>query len=109
MSRGNSGDAGGPVQGNDPYLEFAGDWAWAMFDRTICTHMRGDEAFALATARSLLKCSRKSKRRRKSEVLHGRNIQLQIGDPSPGRIWVFLINCRNFSPTWSAVRMNQRK
>ena len=53
MSRGNSGDAGGPVQGNDPYLEFAGDWAWAMFDRTICTHMRGDEAFALATARQL--------------------------------------------------------
>jgi hypothetical protein len=37
----------------DPYLEFAGDWAWAMFDRTICAHMRGDEVLALATARRL--------------------------------------------------------
>ena len=37
----------------DPYLEFAGDWAWALFDRTICAHMRGDEALALATARKL--------------------------------------------------------
>jgi hypothetical protein len=43
----------GPVQNNDPYLEFASDWAWAMFDRTICAHMRGDEALALATARRL--------------------------------------------------------
>jgi hypothetical protein len=31
----------------------AGDWAWAMFDRTICAHMRGNEALALATAREL--------------------------------------------------------
>jgi hypothetical protein len=37
----------------DPYLEIAGDWAWALFDRTICAHMRGDEALALATARKL--------------------------------------------------------
>ncbi len=42
-----------PVQNNDPYLEFAGDWAWAMFDRTICAHMSGDEALSLATARQL--------------------------------------------------------
>jgi len=37
----------------DPYLQFAGDWAWALFDRTLCAHMRGDEALALATARTL--------------------------------------------------------
>ncbi len=43
----------GGVENYDPYLEFAGDWAWAMFDRTICAHMRGDEALALATARQL--------------------------------------------------------
>ena len=42
-----------PDQNNDPYLEFAGDWAWAMFDRTICAHMRGDEELALATAHQL--------------------------------------------------------
>jgi hypothetical protein len=47
------GGWGRPPQTSDPYLEFAGDWAWAMFDRTICTHMRGDEALALATARQL--------------------------------------------------------
>ncbi len=38
---------------DDPYLQIAGDWAWAMFDRTICAHLRGDEALALATARQL--------------------------------------------------------
>ena len=37
----------------DPYLQFAGDWAWALFDRTINSHMRGDEALALATVRPL--------------------------------------------------------
>ena len=43
----------GGIENYDPYLQFAGDWAWAMFDRTICAHMRGDEALALATARQL--------------------------------------------------------
>jgi hypothetical protein len=37
----------------DPCLQFAGDWAWALFDRVISAHMRGDEALALATARTL--------------------------------------------------------
>jgi hypothetical protein len=50
MFSGGGGDGRSP---KDPYLEFAGDWAWAMFDRTICAHMRGDEALALATARQL--------------------------------------------------------
>ena len=44
---------GSRTQSDDPYLEFAGDWEWAMFDRTICAHMRGDENLALATARQL--------------------------------------------------------
>jgi hypothetical protein len=48
-----SGGGGRSPQLNDPYLEFAADWAWAMFDRTICAHMRGDEELALATARQL--------------------------------------------------------
>jgi len=43
----------GKRESYDPYLELAGDWAWALFDRTICAHMRGDEALALATARKL--------------------------------------------------------
>ena len=37
----------------DPYLTWATEWAWAMFDRTLCAHMRGDEALALLTARPL--------------------------------------------------------
>jgi hypothetical protein len=53
MSRGGFGGGKGPVHSNDPYLEFASDWAWAMFDRTICAHMRGDESLALTTARLL--------------------------------------------------------
>jgi hypothetical protein len=43
----------GRFEDYDPYLELAGDWAWALFDRMICAHMRGDEALALATARKL--------------------------------------------------------
>jgi hypothetical protein len=45
--------ASGRIEEYDPYLELAGDWGWALFDRTICAHMRGDEALALATARKL--------------------------------------------------------
>ncbi len=37
----------------DPYLDWASDWAWALFDRMICAHMRGDENLALADAREL--------------------------------------------------------
>jgi len=50
---GGFGRGGMPAQTKDPYLEFAGDWAWAMFDRVISAHQRGDEALALATARQL--------------------------------------------------------
>jgi hypothetical protein len=50
---GGFGGGRGQVQSNDPYLEFAGDWAWAMFDRTLSAHQRGDEALALATAQQL--------------------------------------------------------
>jgi hypothetical protein len=37
----------------DPYLTWASDWAWSLFDRMICAHMRGDEKLALADARRL--------------------------------------------------------
>jgi len=37
----------------DPYLTWAGDWAWSLFDRMINAHMRGDEKLALADARLL--------------------------------------------------------
>jgi hypothetical protein len=44
---------GMPSRLNDPYLEFAGDWTWALFDRMISAHQRGAEALALATAQQL--------------------------------------------------------
>jgi hypothetical protein len=44
---------GGQNPNGDPYLEFAGDWAWAMFDRMISAHQRGDEALALVTVHEL--------------------------------------------------------
>jgi len=37
----------------DPYLIWATEWAWAMFDRTLCAHMRGDETLARLTAQPL--------------------------------------------------------
>lgn len=53
MMFGGFNPGGRAIPNNDPYLEFAGDWAWAMFDRMISAHQRGDEALALATARQL--------------------------------------------------------
>ena len=37
----------------DPYLGWASDWAWALFERAVCAHMRGDDGLALASARLL--------------------------------------------------------
>jgi hypothetical protein len=45
--------AGTNAPAYDTYLQFAGDWAWALFDRVINAHARGDTALALATARTL--------------------------------------------------------
>src|ERR1019366_10364018 len=42
----------------DPYLAWANDWAWTLFDRMICAHMRGDERLALADARLLATAQR---------------------------------------------------
>jgi hypothetical protein len=53
MMFGGNGRGGTPNRLDDPYLEFASDWAWAMFDRMISAHQRGDEALALATAQQL--------------------------------------------------------
>jgi len=51
--------AGGREQAKDPYLMLAGDWAWSLFDRTICAHMRGDVPLALVSARKLKDVQRK--------------------------------------------------
>jgi hypothetical protein len=38
----------------DPYLMLATDWTWALFDRAVCAHMRGDDRLALLSLRALL-------------------------------------------------------
>jgi hypothetical protein len=38
---------------DDPYLRWAGDFAWDLFERALCAHMRGDDGLALASARLL--------------------------------------------------------
>ena len=37
----------------DPYLMLATDWIWAIFDRAVCAHMRGDDPLALESVRLL--------------------------------------------------------
>jgi hypothetical protein len=38
----------------DPFLFLAEDWTWALFDRAVCAHMRGDDRLALVTLRTLV-------------------------------------------------------
>jgi len=42
------------LSGADPYLTWASDWVWSLFDRMICAHERGDERLALADARQIV-------------------------------------------------------
>jgi hypothetical protein len=37
----------------DPYLNWASDWAWDLFERAVCAHMRGDDHLALVSSRLL--------------------------------------------------------
>ncbi len=39
--------------GADPFVTLASNWAWALFDRSVCAHMRGDDRLALLGARQL--------------------------------------------------------
>jgi hypothetical protein len=38
----------------DPYLMLATDWTWALFDRAVCAHMRGDDELSLESATALV-------------------------------------------------------
>ena len=51
-ARGKSEEAAIDEKG-DPYLEWARQWAWSLWDRAVCAHMRGDDGLALATLRQL--------------------------------------------------------
>jgi hypothetical protein len=38
----------------DPYMVFAWEWAWALFDRAVAAHLRGDDMIALHAAKLLV-------------------------------------------------------
>jgi len=42
-----------PEDAKDPFQVLVFEWSWAVFDRAICAHMRGDDALALADCREL--------------------------------------------------------
>ncbi len=45
---------GDPLSDTAPFFgTLVTQWAWALFDRAICAHMRGDDAVALALARTI--------------------------------------------------------
>jgi hypothetical protein len=44
---------GGP-KGDDPYMVFAWEWAWVLFDRAVAAHLRGDDVIALHAAKILV-------------------------------------------------------
>jgi hypothetical protein len=40
--------------GDDPYMVFAWEWAWALFDRAVAAHLRGDDVIAMHTGKILV-------------------------------------------------------
>jgi len=46
--------AGTDANDKDPYLILSLDWTWALFDRAVTAHMRGDDRLSLLSARSLV-------------------------------------------------------
>jgi hypothetical protein len=40
--------------GDDPYMVFAWEWAWALFDRAVAAHLRGDDLVAKHTGKILV-------------------------------------------------------
>lgn len=46
------------AQLRDPYLMLATDWTWALFDRAVCAHMRGDDELSLESATALVPIQR---------------------------------------------------
>ena len=44
----------GRVVGNDPYFVFTIEWTWALFDRAVGAHNRGDDTIVVNTAKTLV-------------------------------------------------------
>lgn len=48
-----AGTSANNIESKDPYLMLASDWAWALFDRAVNSHMKGDDKTALSSTRLL--------------------------------------------------------
>jgi hypothetical protein len=46
--------AGTDTNDKDPYVILSLDWTWALFDRAVTAHMRGDDRLSLLSARALV-------------------------------------------------------
>ncbi|HEX6716452.1 MAG TPA: hypothetical protein VF088_05045, partial [Pyrinomonadaceae bacterium] len=62
------------VDNNDPYRILSWEWAWALFDRAVTAHMRGDDRLSLLSARSLagIKTSVEAELKRRDIINQGR-------------------------------------
>ena len=53
--RGTEMDGGRRVSADDPYLLFARQWGWALFDRAVGAHKRGDDVISMLDAETLVR------------------------------------------------------
>ncbi|MHC4202194.1 MAG: hypothetical protein ACYSU0_19560, partial [Planctomycetota bacterium] len=65
----------------DPYFMLASDWTWALYDRAVCAHMRGDDELAFVSVWMLYHIRRRVepevKRRAQGLELHDDGLSLQ--------------------------------
>ena len=69
----------GPSPPDDPYLIFACDWAWALFDRAVGAHKRGDDVISMLDSKMLVELEKTA-----DPMAERRGFQRPI-DPGPNR------------------------
>lgn len=79
----------------DPYLDWATEWTWALFDRATFAHIRGDDGLALATTRTLAVIQTTlevvgDKRGLKRPPIYAYNTRTRNHEESPGPFFEFL-------------------
>jgi hypothetical protein len=70
-------DRGNPA--DDPYLIFAREWGWALFDRAVGAHKRGDDVISMLDAAALVELEKAA-----DPMAERRGFQRPI-DPGPNR------------------------
>jgi hypothetical protein len=80
-----SAEATAKLDETDPYLNWASDWAWDLFERAVCAHMRGDDHLALLSSRLLTSVRPKIEKETKHRGFQDRESGQYLGflDPLP--------------------------